>query len=85
MEEKEVGIVIHYWGKIGVAGIEITNGEVKAGDELHFLGATTDFKQVIESIQVESRDVEKAVKGNRIGLKVSVHARSRDKVFLVVK
>ena len=63
MEEKEIGIVIHYWGKIGVAGIEITEGELKVGDKIHIKGATSDFTQTIESIHLEDTTLDKAEKG----------------------
>ncbi len=27
MAEQKIGIVIHYWGKVGVAGVKVTDGE----------------------------------------------------------
>ena len=41
MKEIEVGRVVDYFAKVGVAAIEITAEEIKIGDTLHFKGHTT--------------------------------------------
>jgi translation initiation factor IF-2 len=46
-------------------------------------GHTTDFEQKVSSIQIEKDKVEKAKKGDHIGIKVSERVRPNDKVFLV--
>ena len=81
-EEREVGAVAHYYTKIGVAVIELTD-TLKVGDNIHIKGATSDFTQKIESMQIEHKNVEEAKKGESIGLKVKEHAREHDKVFVV--
>ncbi len=83
MNEKEIGIVTHYFSHINVAGIDITNGELKVGDTIHIKGHTSDFTQKINSMQIEHQDVEKAVAGQSIGIKVTEHARVHDNVYLV--
>lgn len=85
MEEKEIGKVLDYYAKIGVVAIEITEGEIKIGDILHFKGATTDFTQVIESMQIEHKPVEIARKGDKVGIKVKERVRPHDKVFKVIE
>ena len=35
MPEELIGKVTHYFGKAGVAGIEITAGELRVGDTIH--------------------------------------------------
>ncbi|MEO0275358.1 MAG: hypothetical protein ABIM60_01060 [candidate division WOR-3 bacterium] len=85
MEEKEVGKVLDYYAKIGVVAIEITEGEIKIGDKLHFKGATTDFIQTIESMQIEHKPVEVAKKGDKVGIKVRERVRPHDKVFKVIE
>jgi hypothetical protein len=32
MAEQKIGVVTHYFGKIGVAALKITNGELRVGD-----------------------------------------------------
>ena len=60
MAEQKIGIVIHYWSQIGVAGLKITDGELKVGDTIHIRGHTSDFTQSVESIQMENQPVEVA-------------------------
>ena len=83
--EKEIGKVIHYWGKISVAGINITEGELKAGDVIHIKGHTSDFTQKVDSIQIENDTVEKAKVGDSIGIKVSERVHEHDTVYLVTE
>ena len=84
MSEQLIGEVVHYWGKIAVAGVDITDGELRVGDEILIRGTTTDFTQMVESMQVEMENIEKAKKGDSIGLKVIQKVRGNDKVFKVV-
>ncbi len=83
MEEKEVGKVIRYFSKIGVAAIRITNDELKIGDKIRFKGTATDFEQVVESMQIEHEFVEKAEAGKDVGIKVKEKVRENDRIYLV--
>ncbi len=85
MAEQRVGKVTHYWAKIGVAGIEITAGELRVGDTIRFLGHTTDFTQTLDSMQVEHQAVEVARAGDSVGLKVADHVRDHDEVLKVTE
>ena len=77
---QKVGKVTHYFGKIGVAVLELS-GDLQVGDPIHILGHTTDFEQVVHSMQIEHKTVEKAGKGDSIGLKVDGRCRTGDKVY----
>ena len=81
-EKKLIGKVIHYFTNIGVAVIELEN-TLKVGDEISVEGATTNFTQKIESMQIEHKDVDEAKKGDSIGLKVVDRVREGDQVFKV--
>ena len=83
MAEEKIGVVIHYWGKIGVAGLKITDGELRVGDTIHIKGHTSDFTQPVESIQIENQLVEVARPGEDIGVQVVEHAREHDEVFKI--
>jgi len=85
MAEQEVGRVTHYFGKIGVAAIEITESSLQVGDTVHIKGHTSDFTQPIESMQLEHESVEEATVGQTIGIKVVEHAREHDLVYKVVE
>jgi len=82
MPEEKVGVVKDYFAKISVAGIDIT-GRLKAGDTIHIKGHTTDFEQVVESMQVEHEQVEEAKAGDAIGIKVLDRCRGGDTVYRV--
>lgn len=83
--EKLIGKITHYFGKISVAVLEITDDELNVGDTIHIKGHITDFNQKINSMQVEHNPVEKAKKGDSIGLKVDAHVHEHDQVFKVVE
>jgi putative protease len=80
-KEKKVGEIAHYFGKIMVAAIKV-KAEIKVGDTLHIKGHTTDFEQVVDSMQMEHQSVPNAKKGDDIGIKVKDHVREGDEVFL---
>ena len=85
-EEKlgeEIGKISHYFTKIGVGVIEITKGSLKVGDNIKIKGATTDFEQKIDSMQIEHEKVQEAKAGQSIGLKVKEHVREHDMVYKV--
>lgn len=84
MAEQEIGRVTHYFSKIGVAAIEITQGTLRVGDEIHIKGHTTDFTQKIDSMQVENQAVEQVTAGQGVGIKVAEHARQHDTVYKVI-
>ena len=84
MKEEKVGEISHYFTKIGVAAIKITDGELKVGDTIHVKGHTSDFKQQVESMQIEHEMVDVARPGDDIGSKVAEHAREGDAVYKVL-
>jgi len=82
-KEELVGKVTHYFGKIEVAIIELSK-EIKVGDKIHIKGNTTDFEQEVNSMQIEHQNIEKAKKGDMIGLKVKEKVREGDEVYKVL-
>ena len=85
MEEKKVGEVIKFFGKIGVAAIRLSEGSLKVGDTIHIVGHTTDVTQGVDSMQIESKSVPEAGPGADIGIKVSGRVRENDVVYKVVE
>ncbi len=84
MTEKQVGRVTHYFNKIGVAIVELED-DLKVGDTIRFKGSTTEFEQMVDSLQIEHEQVQEAKKGQAVGLKVKEHAREHDLVYKVVE
>jgi len=85
MEEKKVGEIIKYFGKIGVAAIQLSEGLLKVGDTIHIVGHTTDITQGIDSMQIENKNVHEAGPGADIGIKVKDKVREHDVVYKVVE
>ena len=81
MAEKEIGVVSDFFAKINVAAIKMT-GNLEVGNKIHIKGHTTDFTQKVDSMQVHNQPVEKAKKGDEIGIKVKDRVRRNDKVYL---
>ena len=80
MGEEKIGIVSHYYNKIGVATI-ILEGGLSIGDTIRIKGSTTDFTQKIDSMQLEHKSVETAITGDHIGIRVNEYAREGDIVY----
>lgn len=80
-EEMQVGKVTHYFAKIGVAVVQVTNGSIKVGDEVHIKGHTTDLRQRVDSMQIEQEKIEIAELGQSIGLKTEQPVRANDVVY----
>ena len=78
--ELRVGQVTHYFGKIQVAVMELTE-TLEVGDTIHFHGHTTDFSQEVASMQIDHKPVESAGKGQEIAIKVRARVRVGDEVF----
>lgn len=85
MAEVELGRITHYFSKIGVAAIEITQDTLRVGDTIRVKGHTSDFTQNVDSIQIDGKPVPEATAGQSIGIKVIGHARQHDAVFKVVQ
>ena len=82
MEGVLIGEVTHYFGKINVAALSITE-TLNVGDTVHILGHTTDIKQKIDSMQIEHESVDQAEPGQDLAVKVDRRVRAGDKVFKI--
>lgn len=85
MAEEKIGVVIHYWNHIRVAGVRLTDGELKVGDTIRVRGHTSDFSQPVQSMQIDNQPVEIARPGQDVGIRVAEYAREHDEVFKVTE
>ncbi len=82
MEEQKIGIVVHYYGKISVAVVELFSS-LDLGESIRIKGLQTDFMQNVESMQVEHRQIARAEPGDMVGLKVTQKVREGDGLFKI--
>lgn len=80
IEGKLIGKITHYFGNIGVAVIDLSD-KLEAGNEIRVIGGETDFTQKVESMEVEHKKVEKAKKGDSVGIKIAQKVREGYKVY----
>jgi len=83
--EKLIGKISHVFKKISVAIVDIADGELTVGDTIHIKGHTTDFEQKVTSIQIEHEQIQKAKKGDSIGIKLDNPVHEHDEVYLVTE
>lgn len=76
----EIGRITHFFAKINVAVIEL-KAPLKVGDTIVIKGPTTDSQQVVDSMQIEHQNVQTALAGQSIGMKVPQRVRETDAVF----
>ncbi|MEW6162812.1 MAG: translation elongation factor-like protein [Nitrospirota bacterium] len=81
--EIKVGTISHVYKKIGVAVVELSE-PLQTGDTIHISGSHTDLTQKVESMQIEHQNIQRAERGQSIGLKVNGEVREHDLVYKVV-
>jgi putative protease len=83
MTETRIGTVTHYYNHLHVAGVTITDSELRKGDTIHVVGHTSDFEQKVDSIEIDHEAVEVAKSGEQIGLGMIEYVRENDAVYRV--
>ena len=81
--EKRVGTVTHYYSHLSVAVVHMESGSLRVGDTIRVSGHTSDFRQRVESMQIEHQPVSEVSAGQEFGLRVNDHVRERDAVYKV--
>ena len=83
-EEEQVGVVAKFFAQPSVAAVKVTQGTIKSGDTLRFVGHTTNFVDQVTSMEVNNQSVDEAKAGDFIGLKVKERVRENDRVYKVL-
>ena len=76
----EIGRITHFFSKINVAVIEL-KAPLKVGDTIVVKEPPADSQQVVESMQIEHKNVQTGEAGQSIGLKVIQRVRETDVVY----
>lgn len=82
MSGKRVGEVTHFFDRISVAVVELSD-RLKTGDHIHFLGHGCDFRQEVTSMQIEHESIAAAKKGDEVAIQVSKPVRKGTAVYLL--
>jgi translation elongation factor EF-1alpha len=82
MSDEAIGKVTHYFDRIGVAVLQLT-GTIRVGDTIHFHGHSTDFRQRVDSLQIEHQNVPEGRPGQDVALKTTEKVRPNDSVIKV--
>ena len=83
MVEEKIGVIIHFFTNVNVAAVKIIAGELKIGDTIHIIGAHTDIKQRIDSMEIDRNPVQMVKAGDDVGIKVNERAREHDIIYKV--
>jgi putative protease len=79
-----VGKITHYFDKVGVAAVKLVS-ELKVGDEISVIGDLTGIiSSKVERIEMNKKSIQKAKKGNEIGIKLP-KVRKNDEVYVLIK
>ena len=79
----KVGEVTHYFPKVKAAAVLVLRDGFALGDSITVKGHTTDFKQVARSMQLDHVGIDRAQKGQEIGLLVKSRVRIGDTVYKI--
>lgn len=82
MSGSRIGEVTHYYDRISVAVIKLSN-PLSKGDLVHFLGYGSDFTQEITSMQIEHESIDSAKKGDEVAIKTTKPVKQKTAVFLI--
>jgi hypothetical protein len=82
MEEKQIGAVDHFFDKISVAMIRLTDA-LKVGETIRIKCKAAEFSQAVSSMQIDRVPAQEAKAGDLISLKVDQKVRKDDPVYKV--
>ncbi len=81
MDYIKAGKITHYFDKIQVAVLEVTDEPISVGDKIRIGEFDVGVEQVVESMQVNHESVEVAKVGSEVGLKVDSLVKPGDVVY----
>ncbi len=84
MPEQLVGKVTHYFSRLGVAVIRLSEPLGK-GERIHIFGHTTDMAQKVDSMEIDHERVEIARPGDSVAIRVVERVRDNDEVYVVLE
>lgn len=74
-----IGKVTHWYDKISVAVIKL-NKALKVGDEIKVKHGDVEFSEIVTSMQLDHKPVEKGKKGDEVAIKLTKQAKDGSEV-----
>ena len=84
MKKIPVGKITHFYDKISVAVVELSD-TLKQGDRIFIEAPGTNFEQTVGSMQIGHEQISEAKKGQAIGMKVAQPVKANWHVFKIVE
>ena len=81
--EERIGSVIRFFDKSSVAAVKLDFGDLTVGDIVRIKGVVTDFTQKVEAMEFDHQPVQKAIRGQFTGVKLSQPTKPFDLVYKV--
>lgn len=81
--EERIGSVIKFFDKTSIAAVKLDFGDLATGDSIRVKGNSTDFIQKIDDLEFDHHPVQKGIRGQFIGIKLSQPAKPFDLVYKV--
>jgi translation elongation factor EF-1alpha len=82
--EVEVGRVTDFYAVPVVAAV-LLGKPLESGNIIRIKGSKTDLEMPVTSMQINNRDVDSAVAGDSVGIKVPEQVRRGDIVYMVIE
>ncbi len=82
--EERIGSVIKYFDKTSIAAVKLEFGELAVGDTVRIKGNESDFTQKVEVMEFDHKPVQKAIRGQFTGIRLSRPAKPFDLVYRVI-
>lgn len=72
--DKEVGKIIHWYDKIGVAVVKLS-GSLKVGDTIKVKKGGEEVEDTVSSMQLDHKDIQSGKKGDEVAVRLSQKAK----------
>jgi hypothetical protein len=69
IREAPVGRIVHYYPRINVGIVELTDGEINLGDVIHVQGKQTNLVQPVDSLQIDHKTLVTQTKAEELASK----------------
>ncbi len=83
MTEKHIGTIEHYYPRAKAAVVDLEDAGMAVGDRIHIVGHGTDLVETVQSLQMDHNPVDKAAKGQHVGLHVDAPVHEKASVYLI--